>query len=85
MMPQPMMMPNPVGQHIQPQQSQIVEKYGQEIMRIYQQPQFMTQGEQVKKNLIGTHIYGYITQMVGNEFAPKITGMIVDLPMADLN
>lgn len=35
--------------------------------------------------MIGTLIFRYITNLVTQEFSPKITGMIIDLPMADLN
>lgn len=83
MMPQPLMMPP--GQQQQMAQSNVANKYQEEIMRIFQQPAFMTSGEQVKKNMVGTHIFKYVTEMVTAEYAPKITGMIVDLPMADLN
>ena len=81
-MPQPIMMP---GQQQMAHQGNIAAKYQDEIMRIFQQPAFMTSGEQAKKNMVGTHIFKYVTDMVTAEFAPKVTGMIVDLPMADLN
>jgi hypothetical protein len=35
--------------------------------------------------MIGTHIFRYVTSMVTSEFSPKITGMIIDLPLGDLN
>lgn len=35
--------------------------------------------------MIGTHIFRYVTNLVTSEFSPKITGMIIDLPIGDLN
>lgn len=35
--------------------------------------------------MIGTLIFRYVTNLVTDEFSPKITGMIIDLPMSDLN
>jgi len=41
--------------------------------------------ETQKKQMIGTLIFRYVTNLVTEEFSPKITGMIIDLPMSDLN
>lgn len=35
--------------------------------------------------MVGTSIFRQVTNMVGEELSPKITGMIIDLPIADLN
>ncbi len=35
--------------------------------------------------MVGSYIFPYVTQMVGEEASPKVTGMIIDLPLADLN
>lgn len=35
--------------------------------------------------MIGTLIFKYVTHMVTTDFSPKITGMIIDLPIAELN
>jgi len=35
--------------------------------------------------MVGTSIFRQVTAMVGDELSPKITGMIIDLPIADLN
>jgi hypothetical protein len=35
--------------------------------------------------MVGSSIYKYIEGMLGPEVAPKITGMIIDLPPSDLN
>lgn len=45
----------------------------------------MTSVEQSKKQMVGTHIFRYVTNFVTAEYSPKITGMIIDLPIADLN
>lgn len=34
---------------------------------------------------MGTAIYRHIEQIVGTQHAPKVTGMIIDLPPAELN
>lgn len=46
---------------------------------------FSKSPEDQKKQMIGTAIYRYVTTMVGEDFSPKITGMIIDLPLGDLN
>jgi len=45
----------------------------------------MTAGDSQKKQMIGTMIFRYVTNMVTKDFSPKITGMIIDLPIAELN
>jgi hypothetical protein len=37
-----------------------------------------------KKDLIGNSIYETVEKMIGTEKAPKITGMIIDLPDNEL-
>ena len=54
-------------------------------MNLFMGDKFMKSNEQQKKQLIGTLIFRYVTQLVTEEFSPKITGMIIDLPIADLN
>ena len=38
-----------------------------------------------RKEIIGTAIYKHVHEMVGEEHAPKVTGMIIDLDPAELN
>jgi len=45
----------------------------------------MNSNESQKKQMVGTHIFRYVTNLVTPEYSPKITGMIIDLPIADLN
>jgi len=35
--------------------------------------------------MVGSYIFPHVTKMVGEETSPKVTGMIIDLPLADLN
>jgi hypothetical protein len=42
----------------------------------------VTEGD--KKYLIGSLIYDFVEKQVGEEYAPKIVGMLIDLPMKDL-
>ncbi len=41
--------------------------------------------ETQKKHFVGSFIFPHVSQMVGDEISPKVTGMIIDLPLADLN
>jgi hypothetical protein len=36
------------------------------------------------KGQVGEFIYEYVEQLAGEEKAPKITGMLIDLPIADI-
>lgn len=38
-----------------------------------------------KKDIVGNIIYKHVEKLVGPEKAPKITGMLIDLPDAELN
>jgi len=40
--------------------------------------------QKARRDLIGNAIYEYVEKLIGVEFAPKITGMIIDLPDIDL-
>lgn len=51
---------------------------------MYTSPEFAGTDEEAKKNSIGEFIYDQINASVGEEMAPKITGMIIDLPLNDL-
>lgn len=82
-MPAPSSMP-PVRQTNQ-HQSPDAERYFNEIQQIFRGDKFSVATEGQKKQMIGTHIFRYVTNMVTPEFSPKITGMIIDLPIADLN
>jgi hypothetical protein len=36
------------------------------------------------KNTVGSCIFEFVTKIVGPSFAPKITGMLIDLPIAEI-
>ena len=59
--------------------------YRADVMKLFQSLGFMNGSEDQRKQMVGTYIFREVTRMVGEEFSPKITGMIIDLPMADLN
>jgi hypothetical protein len=46
-------------------------------------PEFQNRAS--KKELIGNTIYKHVQKLVGDQKAPKITGMLIDLPDAELN
>jgi hypothetical protein len=43
------------------------------------------QQRSTRKELIGNTIYKHVQKLVGEMRAPKITGMLIDLPDAELN
>ena len=36
------------------------------------------------KNMVGEFIYDYVEKFVGEERAPKVTGMLIDLPIDEI-
>ncbi len=54
-------------------------------MNLFQSESFQRSSEDHRKQMVGTQIFRQVTAMVGEELSPKITGMIIDLPIADLN
>lgn len=36
------------------------------------------------KNLVGSCIYEFVTKIAGPQIAPKITGMLIDLPILEI-
>ena len=54
-------------------------------MQMFTSSKFIQGSEREKKHMIGTLIFKYVTHMVTIDFSPKITGMIIDLPIAELN
>jgi hypothetical protein len=46
---------------------------------------FKESAQKQRRELVGSTIYKYVENMLGTEVAPKITGMIIDLPPSDLN
>ena len=38
-----------------------------------------------RREIIGTKLYNFIVELVGEENAPKVTGMIIDMEPVELN
>jgi polyadenylate-binding protein len=51
---------------------------------IFGNPEYATAEEEGKREKIGEEIYNHVLEKAGDEAAPKITGMIIDLPFDDL-
>lgn len=58
--------------------------YLQQYNELINNPEYDNSEDDDKKNKIGDLIYPYVEKIAGPENAPKITGMIIDLDMADL-
>jgi hypothetical protein len=48
-------------------------------------PEFKNAQKKAKKEMVGNVIYKHVEKLVGDSKAPKITGMLIDLPEAELN
>ena len=48
-------------------------------------PEFKNADRKEKKEIVGNTIYKHVEKIVGDQKAPKITGMLIDLPEAELN
>jgi hypothetical protein len=70
---------------MQTMQSSASQQYMSEVMKFFNDEKFMSANEALKKQMVGSFIYPFVTQMVGIDTSPKVTGMIIDLPLADLN
>lgn len=62
-----------------------ITAYQQEIFGMFNSPEFSQSTAGARKEIIGTAIYKHVHEMVGEEHAPKVTGMIIDLDPAELN
>jgi RNA recognition motif-containing protein len=58
--------------------------YNSIIKTMYNSHEFKAMEEETKREKIGEEIYNYVLDKAGEENAPKITGMIIDLPFNDL-
>jgi hypothetical protein len=47
-------------------------------------PDYKNGSEEQKKEMVGDEIYEFVENIVGEKEAPKVTGMIIDLPQKDL-
>ena len=48
-------------------------------------PEFKNGDRKEKKEIVGNTIYKHVEKIVGDQKAPKITGMLIDLPETELN
>jgi hypothetical protein len=59
--------------------------YFEEIQAMFVSQEFKVAKKKEKKEIIGNTIYKHVEKLVGDQKAPKITGMLIDLPEAELN
>lgn len=72
-----------VSQHVSPEYA---NTYTMELKSMFMSPEFKnTANKATKKELIGNTIYKHVEKLVGESKAPKITGMLIDLPEVELN
>ena len=62
-----------------------VQKYQMEIQQLFMSQEFKTADQKTKKEVVGNAIYKHVEKIVGEQKAPKITGMLIDLPEVELN
>ena len=85
---QPMMQPQPSMPPPQMQPSLVVQPPSLEEQRFYQQttklvPSVKTENPHMKQS-VGNAIFDFVQQLKGREFAPKITGMLIDLNLEEI-
>jgi hypothetical protein len=59
--------------------------YFEEIQAMFISQDFKNAKKKEKKEIVGNTIYKHVEKLVGDQKAPKITGMLIDLPEAELN
>ena len=60
--------------------------YFAEIQQMFMSSEFKnSESMQQKKDMVGNTIYKHVEKLVGDQRAPKITGMLIDLPESELN
>ena len=59
--------------------------YQNEIFAMFNSAEFAQATAESRKEIIGTAIYKHVHAMVGEDHAPKVTGMIIDLDPVELN
>jgi len=81
-----MQMPHP-QQQAQPQSNfnQKAAHYNAEIAAMFQSKEFMQSSIEDRRQIIGTAIFKHVSEIVGDQHSPKVTGMIIDLDPVDLN
>ena len=81
-MPGPM--PKPVKLTKEPGQTEEEFAFDQKMQDVFKSDEYKKASESDKRQLIGDCIYDYVENVVGSEKAPKITGMILSVPYAEL-
>jgi hypothetical protein len=54
------------------------------MQALHENKDFLEGDEEQRKELIGDEIYEFVEKIVGDNDAPKVTGMIIDLPHSDM-
>ena len=87
MMNQSMMTSNSAVSSSNPQYAdhQYALKYHEEIQSMFCSQEFKNAPSSQKKEIVGNTIYKHVDKLVGEQRAPKITGMLIDLPESELN
>jgi hypothetical protein len=52
---------------------------------MFQSEQFMKSSVENRRQIIGTAIFKHVSEIVGEQHSPKVTGMIIDLAPIELN
>lgn len=77
-------MPQPAMTEAQAAQHQPMQKYSLQLASLINSPQFKNASERDRRQLIGTMIFDYVIGFTTEVYAPKITGMIIELPYEQL-
>lgn len=64
---------------------QYAHQYQYEIQQMFISTEFKQGSSMDKKELVGNTIYKHVEKIIGESKAPKITGMLIDLPDHELN
>lgn len=82
-MPAPMGMPQPAPQQAAPMggMEKVASEYVAKTMPIINA---IVPNNPAYQQIVGSNIFSFVQQMVGPELAPKITGMLIDLPIHEI-
>jgi len=85
-MPKPVGMPTPQpnaqpGMMVQQQMPEVVMRYLSKTQTIINA---INAENPYYKNTVGTAIFDFVVEIVGQEKAPKVTGMLIDLPIPEV-
>lgn len=80
-MPQPSSMQGMPGPQVTPSNDPNSNQFYAKTMPIYAA---ITEINPNYKNTVGGAIFHFVTQIVGQEYGPKVTGMLIDLPIGEI-